>query len=181
MKKVKILLLALIAVSLVSANSVAAPPYDDVSTFKPCATCNQSVTIQKDPYWDFTQVGKDALDAQYAIDDPLGSGVDDSATWTYNCHGYTFEGSSGWIGTAVNYKSTDLPTPGAGHSGCYYPHNSGTICIWGGGAVHSSEKGPGFELAGPLIQRYTGKLGMSVKADHTEKIYGFHGELWCSK
>jgi hypothetical protein len=178
----KMFLIGLVIVSsfCLSISPVLAPPptYSDIWTWTPCCKCDNDVTVKQDPSWDWNQAQKDALEAQYAIDDPLGDAVDDSATWVYNCHGYTFYCSWAWIPSAANFESDDLPTPGSGHWGCYYDNASGDYPIWGGGSTHSSHKGPEWGLVGPLLQLYTGKLGMSVEADHTETIYGTHGELW---
>lgn len=80
-------------------------------------------------------------------------------TWAYNCHGFVFINSSGWL---MN-TSPFLPT-------VYQPNENGNIYTWFGG--HSAFKGFGYP--------YLSKPGNGAVCYHTDDWgFGEHDSRWC--
>ena len=84
------------------------------------------------------------------------------ATYTYNCHGYVFDGSESWGGNPSYWKPA-VPTPP-----CYEVDATGPIYRWG--TTHSAIAGTEYT--------YKGKCGREILCDHDDEIYGAHAERW---
>ena len=83
-----------------------------------------------------------------------------TSTWTFNCHGYIFIGSGGWLNSPSPFENvTHEENPG------------GTVYRFAG---HSSYVGYDATYV------YFGKCGQGPFSNHdNEQPYGAHNERWC--
>jgi len=84
-----------------------------------------------------------------------------SSTWSYNCHGYVFDGSGSWILDPANYE-------GKG-KGCYTEDANGPVYCFG--AAHSA-------FAGQNNYPYRSKCAQGPICDHDATVYGTHTARW---